>query len=348
MDSFYRPLDRERQSAYKFLVLAADGSSYDAKRTFIPVEISVGDVNDNAPVFEEYPFKSVVPIDIQPGQNIIKVKATDADIGLNGEIIYTFLREEEKPKFRIHPSTGVVTATSSLAQDYGKIYHLDVMARDKGNPPKICKGLVEVQIGDIDESTTVLKFQNETYRVIVQENSAIGTEIVRVTALRSDGRRDRISYSIGSGNDDSTFSIDEDTGLVRINDPEKLDAELLTNLHGNDEVVADIGSNVNSWQISLDGQQSREEPRESSQHVLTLAARTSGPERLEAYAKLVVRVSDVNDNPPIFTQNQYSATVLEGNAKGNFVVQASSSTCFFFFGISSRQHFHECQKIQRT
>ncbi|XP_043275880.1 protein dachsous [Venturia canescens] len=318
------PLDRERRSTYTFLVVAADGSSYDAKRTYVPVEINVGDVNDNAPIFEEYPFKSVVPTDIQPGQNIIQVKATDADTGLNGEITYTFLREGEKPKFRIHPTTGVVTATSSLAQDYGKIYHLDVMARDKGNPPKVRKGLVEVRIGDVDESTTVLRFQNDTYRVVVQENSAIGTEILRVTALRSDGRRDRIFYSIGFGNDDSTFAIDEDTGLVRINDPERLDAELLTNLHIDDEGVADIRTD-DSWEVSPGGQQSRGEARESSHHVLTLVARTSGPEHLEAYAKLVVRISDVNDNPPIFTQNQYSATVLEGNAKGNFVVKLSAS-----------------------
>lgn len=315
-----RSLDRERQSTYSFLVLATDGSSYDAKRTSIPVEINLTDVNDNAPVFEEYPFKAQVPIDIQPGQNIVQVKARDADIGANGEVVYTFSREEEKPKFRIHPSTGVVTATSSLSQDYGKIYHLEVLSRDKGNPPRSSKGLVEVRIGQPEDSIPVLRFQNETYQVVVQENSAVGTEVVRVTAVRSDGRRHHISYSIGSGNEYSTFVIDEDSGLVRVNDPKRLDAELWTDLGIQEDRSMQIGG-VESWERSLDGQQPKEAPRESSRHVLTLVARTAGPEPLEAYAKLIVRVSDINDNPPIFTQSQYSATVLEGNAKGNFVVK---------------------------
>ena len=303
-------------------MVATDGGKDDTKRTLIPVEINISDVNDNAPVFEKYPFEARVPVATQPGQNILRVKATDADYGANGEIIYTFLREQDKPKFRIHPSTGVVTATSSLAQENGKIYHLEVLARDKGNPPLSARGLVKIRVGDLAELTPVLKFQNDTYEVIVQENSSKGTEVLQVTAVRSDGRRQRISYSIGTGNDFRSFDIDEESGLVRINDPTRLDAELW-----NDLSVIDINPEVadeqsgNSWGRSLDGQMTKESPRETSRHVLTLVARTTGPEPLEAYAKLIVRVSDVNDNPPIFTQTQYSATVLEGNSKGDFVVK---------------------------
>ena len=211
---------------------------------------------------------------------------------------------------------------------------MEVLARDKGNPPRASKGLIEVRIGDSDDSTPVLRFQNETYQVIVQENSAVGTEVVRVTAVRSDGRRHHISYSIGSGNDYLTFAIDEDTGLVRVNDPKRLDAELLTDLAMQEYHPNDMNGE-NSWERSLDGQQPREVPRESSRHVLTLVARTAGPEPLEAYAKLIVRVSDVNDNPPIFTQSQYSATVLEGNAKGNFVVKVSQDEKFYHANYQS-------------
>lgn len=305
-------------------MVATDGGKDDAKRTLIPVEINISDINDNAPVFEVYPFEARVPMSTQPGQNVIKIKATDADHGPNGEIVYTFLREQDKPKFRIHPSTGVVTATSSLAQENGKVYHLEVLARDKGNPPLSARGLIKIRVGDLGESTPVLKFQNDTYEVIVQENSSKGTEVLQVTAVRSDGRRQRISYSIGTGNDFRSFDIDEESGLIRVNNPTRLDAELWNDLSVSD-ITADVGDEraENSWGRSLDGQQAKESPRESSRHVLTLVARTTGPEPLEAYAKLIVRVSDINDNPPIFTQSQYSATVLEGNSKGDFVVKVS-------------------------
>ncbi|XP_024947273.1 protein dachsous isoform X2 [Cephus cinctus] len=328
------PLDRERQSVYNFLVVATDGGKYDAKSTSIPVQISLTDVNDNAPVFGKYPFRATVPIGSQPGQNILRVTATDPDLGINGEIIYSFLREEEKPKFRIHPISGVVTATSSLAQDNGKIYHLEVLAKDKGSPPRTAKGLIELRIGDVSDLIPVLKFQNETYEVVVQENSSAGTAILQVTAVRSDGRRQHISYSIGSGNDFETFSIDEDTGLVRVNDPKRLDAELWNDV----TALSDDDGRSNSWRRSLEGQQPKEEPRESATHTLTLLARTVGLDPLEAYTRLTIRVSDVNDNPPIFTQMQYSATVLEGNTKGNFVVKLSASDADQ--GLNSRILYH--------
>lgn len=330
------PLDRERQNSYNFLVVATDGGKNDAKRTLIPVEINIADVNDNAPIFEEYPFEARVPIGTQPGQNILRVKATDADHGPNGEIVYTFLREHEKPKFRIHPSTGVVTATSSLAQENGKVYHLEVIAKDKGNPPLSARGLIKIRVGDLAELTPMLKFQNDTYEVTVQENSPKDTEILQVTAVRSDGRRQRISYSIGTGNDFRSFYIDEESGMVRVNDPARIDAELWHD-HSTTTEISNERS-VNSWGRSFDGQVIKELPRESSRHVLTLVARTTGSEPLEAYAKLIVRVSDVNDNPPIFTQNQYSATVLEGNSKGDFVVKLTVSDADQ--GLNSRILYH--------
>lgn len=322
----FRPLDREYKSVYKFVVVATDGGRYDAKTTSVPVQITLTDVNDNRPVFAEYPFLGNVPIGSQPGRNIMQVKATDADLGLNGEIVYSFLQEQEKPKFRIHPSSGIVTATSSLAQDNGKVFHLEVLAKDKGNPPQSAVGLIELRVGEVPKQTPFLKFQNdESLDVVVTENSPSGTEIIQVTAVRSDGRRQHISYSIGSGNDYDTFSIDEDSGLVRVNDPKRLDAELLNNVI---TVGNDVGRIIR--RRSIEGQQAKEEPRDSATHTLILVARTVGPEPLVAYSKLVVRVSDVNDNPPIFTQMQYSATVLEGNTKGNFVVNVSRDSMFFF------------------
>lgn len=319
-------------------MVATDSGRYDAKSTSIPVEINISDVNDNAPIFEEHPFRTRVPIGTQPGQNILRVSAKDADDGANGDIVYSLINEQEKPKFRIHPNTGEVTASLSLSQDNGRTYHLEVLAQDKGNPPKSAKGLIELQVGDLADLTPSLKFQNDTYNVVVQENSAVGTEIVKITAVRTDGRRQRITYSIASGNNYDTFAIDEDTGLLRVNDPTRLDAELWNDLTIKpDNELPDDTVRTNSWGRSLEGQQPKEEPRESSRHILNIAARTTGQEVLEAYVKVIVRISDVNDNPPIFTQIQYSATVLEGNTKGDFVVKVRE---FYNLKLSSLYLVH--------
>lgn len=309
------------------MVVATDGGNYDAKSTSIPVEISLTDVNDNAPIFEETPFRATIPITTQPGHNVLQVRAKDADAGVNGEIIYAFLHEQDKPKFRIHPNSGVVTATTSLTQDYGKTYHLEIVARDRGNSPKSTTGLIELRVGNNGDTLPNLRFQNDTYEVIVTENSPIGMEIAQVTAVRSDGRRQHVSYSIAAGNDYQTFVIDVDSGMVKINDPTKLDAEWWINT--NNEDTSETTDHSESWKGLLDTQQRREQTRERSKRILTLVARTIGSEPLEAYAKLIIYISDVNDNPPIFTQTQYSATVLEGNAKETFVVRVRITNYLF-------------------
>ncbi|XP_063989981.1 protein dachsous [Diachasmimorpha longicaudata] len=320
-------LDRERQATYNFLVVATDGGLYDAKSTTIPVEINLSDVNDNSPVFEINPFRATVPSSTQPGHNILQVKAKDSDVGINGEIIYSFSHEEEKPKFRIHPTTGVITATTTLVQEFGRTFHLSVIARDRGNPPKSSTALIELKVGDADDLNPMLMFQNNTYEAVIPENSPFNTEIIRVTAVRSDGRRQHMSYSIGTGNEYDTFIIDEESGTVKVNDPSRLDAELSMN----------FDDHHNLWKSNSDNHMSKD-IRVSSSRILTLVAKTTGPDPLEAYARLVIRISDVNDNPPIFTQSQYSATVLEGNAKGNFVVKLSASDADQ--GVNSKILYH--------
>lgn len=81
-------MDREKQSFYSFEVRATDGGSYDARSESAQVQITISDINDNQPVFKEYPFKVHVPLYKQPGQQLVKVEAEDKDDGVNGQIAY--------------------------------------------------------------------------------------------------------------------------------------------------------------------------------------------------------------------------------------------------------------------
>lgn len=112
----------------------------------------------------------------------------------------------------------------------------------------------------------------------------------QVSAVRTDGRRQRIMYSFGSGDEDSTFEISSQTGLIRVQDPRVLDYET----------------------------------RPTVRLVVVAQAETSssGP-LLYGYCDVWVHLQDQNDNAPRFTQQQYSAAVWEGNNKGTFVMQVS-------------------------
>ncbi|XP_073827275.1 dachsous cadherin-related 1 [Musca autumnalis] len=222
------PLDRERQHVYNFMVVATDGGRYDSRSARVPVQISIDDVNDNKPVFERYPFRAQVPALIQPGQTLVQVMASDKDLGLNGEVLYS-LKEQDDPstrgKFRINPNTGVVSASQSLASESGRLLHLEVVAHDKGQPSLQTEGLIELLIGELPQGSSSLRFQNDTYRVKLKENSEEGLKVLQVSALRSDGRRTKLQYSFGTGNENQAFSIDPVTGEIKVANSAELDYE---------------------------------------------------------------------------------------------------------------------------
>jgi protocadherin-16/23 len=146
----------------------------------VPVQITIADINDNKPVFSRFPFSVEVPAYSQPGHNLLRVTAEDQDDGTNAEIVFSFVNEPFSSKFRISPNTGIVTAASGLAMESGKLFHLEVLARDKGNPPQSATGLIEIKVGDSPEGAATLRFQNSSYMVHLPENAPTGTEVVQV------------------------------------------------------------------------------------------------------------------------------------------------------------------------
>ncbi|XP_050347268.1 protein dachsous isoform X2 [Nymphalis io] len=281
--------DREKTSSYRFDAVATDQGRYVARSQRVSVEVTINDVNDNKPIFTKYPFKEQMATLTPPGQSLIRVSASDNDIGTNAEILFELL-DTSNHKFRINPTTGVLTATQSLASENGKLIHLKVIAKDKGNPPQSSIGLIELRVGDFSDQTPTLNFQNSTYNVTIDENLQYGKDVLQVTALRSDGRRQRIIYEFGNGNDKYAFEIDSNTGLIRVNNSANLDYE------------------------SYPGP-TRE---------LVVVARTEGTPILYGYCNVIVNLLDQNDHAPRFTQQQYIANVLEGNTKGEFVVQLAA------------------------
>ncbi|KAG5896560.1 hypothetical protein JTB14_010389 [Gonioctena quinquepunctata] len=277
--------DRERQNLYNFLVVATDSGKYNARSQSVPVTVKITDVNDNNPVFIKYPFREKVTPYIQPGQMILKVSANDIDEGTNAEIVYSILNDNSYGKFRINPNTGILTTTQSLASNKGKVSYLNILATDKGNPPKSSTGLIEIMVGDLQEGSPILRFQNDTYTVTVTENAQQFQDITQVAAVRTDGRRQKIIYSIGSGNEENIFIIDSNSGIIQVRDPKNLDYELHKEI------------------------------------LLVVEARTEGNPTLHGYCNVIIQITDENDNSPKFTQQQYSASVWEGNKKGAFVLQ---------------------------
>lgn len=301
--SLHSPLDREMQQIHNFLVVATDGGKSIVRSQSVAVQIVVSDVNDNKPIFSRYPFVGHILAYAQPGQQLLQVHASDRDQGINGEVLYSLVNDTTHGKFRLNPTTGALSATQSLVSENGKVVHLEILARDKGNPSQSANGLIELRVGDIPTGTPELRFHNETYNVELRENTGFGVAVVQLNAVRSDGRRSKIVYSIGNGDEGNTFSIDANTGEITVRNSDRLDYEAV------------------SGPIRLIG-----------------VARTESTPFLIGYCEVLIHLMDENDNRPHFTQQNYVASVLEGKSKFTLVMKVNAMDADQ--GANSRVLYH--------
>lgn len=128
-------LNREKIDVYH-LKIRATGTRRDYKTKIIQedecqVTVHVLDTNDLSPLFYPNEYSITVPEDMPLHQNIVKVMAEDADIGINGEIYYSFL--DDNDWFSVDPSSGIITSTRPLKYIEKSFHELIVIAVDRGS-----------------------------------------------------------------------------------------------------------------------------------------------------------------------------------------------------------------------
>ena len=277
-------LDREKNEVYTLVVVAVDEGVEDTRMSTSTVTITLDDENDEQPRFVKYPFMAQIENTHAVGEPIVKVRAEDNDKGANAKITYSLLASSEYANmFNIDTNTGEISSKVGLTTEEGKMFHLEVVATDSGSPSLSSTGLVEIRIGA--QPGVKLNFQQSVYTATVNEDDKVGTDIVQVQAVRSDGRIQRVIYTFGQGNSKDIFEINSNNGLIRLKKPELIDYESV------------------------------------KEHKLTVIGHAAGQEQLYAYADCVIKILDVNDNEPRFTQDVYFARAWEGNNKGTFVTQ---------------------------
>lgn len=127
-------LNREKTDIY-YLKIRATGTRHEYKAKNIKeveclVVVHVLDTNDLNPMFYPNEYSVTVPEDISLHQSIVKVMAEDADLGVNGEIYYSFL--EYTDWFSVHPTSGVITLVRPLKYMEKSMHELIVIATDRG------------------------------------------------------------------------------------------------------------------------------------------------------------------------------------------------------------------------
>lgn len=123
--SVNRPLDYETVQRYTIVVTGRDGGVPQRSGT-LTINLAVLDENDNPPIIlnptAEFVIEENVPVNTRVGQVI----ATDADSGLNAELIFEIVTGNEANRFVMDQTTGTITTNSTIDREEQGLYVFNV------------------------------------------------------------------------------------------------------------------------------------------------------------------------------------------------------------------------------
>ncbi|KAA0702143.1 Protocadherin Fat 4 FAT tumor suppressor -like protein 4 [Triplophysa tibetana] len=199
-------LDREKISHYSLTVKAVDKdkSSLSATATIV---VTVLDMNDHAPRFSQI-FITEVSEDAPVGFSIIRITATDDDVGVNAIIEYTILGQNNNFPFSINKASGVVVVSEPLDREDQDHYIVKVNANDSAWSVSTD---VTIYIMDINDNTPF--FIQPLYSITVPEMNLPEMFLLQVSATDHDlGPNAQILYFIDPANE--FFFVNAFTGDV--------------------------------------------------------------------------------------------------------------------------------------
>jgi len=292
-------LNREQTDSYRVMVDAtARVRGRPPLSARAEVVVSVVDVNDLSPLFDVVDYRVSVPENTSLHHSIAKVTASDADVGVNGEVYYGLAQISDT--FAVHPTTGVVTLTRHLNAADQSAYELQVTAQDRG-PRRRRGGFARLSRATLHVTVISENLHAPELSVrhmpAVTENGAVGTIYAIVTVSDRDyGRNGQVdSVTIVAGDPVGHFDVQPSPGDV----------------DGSEYVVHVV--KILDRETNLDG------------FHLTLAATDRGRPPRTGSAQVTVRLQDVNDHAPVFASHSFNVSVSECLPVGTPVVYLAAA-----------------------
>ncbi|KAM9376297.1 protocadherin alpha-3-like isoform 3-T3 [Pholidichthys leucotaenia] len=277
-----KTLDREKQAVIELTLTAIDGGKTPKTGT-LHIRVNVLDVNDNSPVFSKSLYKVQVEENANIGTALLTLMATDLDEGVNSQIVFSFTETDRinyLNVFALNNNTGEITVKGNIDYEKNQAYEIRVQARDKGSPPRNVHSKVLVEVIDVNDNAPEISVSS--LMSPVKEDAEIGTAVAMVTITDKDGGKNgQINCKIA--------------GSV----PFKLKSNY-----------------KNYYSLLVD----RPLDRESiSSYNIQIEATDEGTPPLSSTSVVTILVSDVNDNPPQFTESVINVYVKENSPVGTTI-----------------------------
>ncbi|POI23273.1 hypothetical protein CIB84_012981, partial [Bambusicola thoracicus] len=248
------------------------------------IEVEITDINDNSPTFKKVELEEKMSEMTSPGARFPLPKAHDRDIGTNSLQSYALSGDEH---FSLSVQAGAdgekrpeLVLAKALDREEAAFHELLLRASDGGDPART--GTARIRVAVLDANDNAPAFSQAVYAVRVPEDVPVGSTLLTVTATDpDDGTNGEVRYSFPEISDKASniFHLEPKTGAI----------ELLRNL----------------------------DFEEAQSYELEVQARDGGG--ISDTAKVVISVTDVNDNAPEISVRSALSEISEDAAPGTVV-----------------------------
>lgn len=289
--SLSRPVSYKHQAKYELEILAKDrgestqsrSTSPNSKTTF---RVNILPVNYNPPVISIHNHQTLVEHG-NIGSLFAVLTVVDADEGSHGEIRSVAITNDPKRLFSLVAESGngkynIMVVSTIDRETMPENYNITIMAVDKGLPALTASVVVPVRVQDINDNQP--EFEQSVYSVEISEIVPVNTPVVFVKARDRDvGANAEVVYSIVDGNKNNMFSIDPKSGLIRTSGQLDADIDMRVSLIVHAQDQANSGS------------------------------------RKTGQTRVVILMTDYNDNAPVFNMALNYVSVKENLPRGSRV-----------------------------
>ncbi|XP_041965982.1 cadherin EGF LAG seven-pass G-type receptor 1 [Alosa sapidissima] len=208
-----RKLDRENVPVYSLKAFAVDKGVPPLKAA-VDVQISVQDINDNAPVFEKDELFIFVKENSPVGSTVARITATDPDEGTNAQILYQIVEGNVPEVFQLDIFSGDLIALTDLDYESKMEYVIVVQAT---SAPLVSRAIVHIRLLDINDNTPVLQnFEIIFNNYVTNKSNSFPSGVIGRVPAHDPDVSDKLLYTFVEGNELSLLLLDQATGELKL------------------------------------------------------------------------------------------------------------------------------------
>ncbi|XP_041350681.1 protocadherin-19-like [Gigantopelta aegis] len=281
--------DEDCSQNISFYTINSEGKP--AKTGTTTLRIKIKDIDDHDPAFKNRTYTlNVRENEPVSGDKWLftdpPIEAFDQDFGINTEINYKL--SDPIPValgIEINTTDGRVKLNEILDREKTPSYLLTVQAYQADGNRGTVTATLSVLVLDVNDNRPL--FKETEYTITIPEHTLAGTEVLVVTAIDADeGDNGKFSYRIVSGH--GLFDIDASTGKISVANSSGLDRESKSQF---------------SFTINT-----------------TEPMPVLGPPcNASCTVTVIVNLTDINDNPPVFVEDRYSFSLAEDATTGSSI-----------------------------